>query len=56
MDVLNSIKEINRLLQEINELLRKGMSNDYLKVTTEKNWGSQNFDFLSLKKLSPIEC
>ena len=25
------------------------MSNIYLKVTIEKNWRSQNFDFLSLK-------
>ena len=24
------------------------MSNIYLKTTTEKNWRSQNFDFLSL--------
>ena len=29
------------------------MSNIYLKVTIEKNWGFQNFDFLSLKNLSP---
>ena len=29
------------------------MSNIYLKVTIEKNWRSQNFDFLSLKNLSP---
>ena len=29
------------------------MSNIYLKVTTEKNWCSQNFDFLSLKNVSP---
>ena len=28
------------------------MSNIYLKVTLEKNWRSQNFDFLSLKNLS----
>ena len=33
----NSIKEINRLRKEINRLLRKGMSNIYLKVTIEKN-------------------
>ena len=31
----NSTKEINRLRKEINRLLRKGMSNIYLKVTTE---------------------
>ena len=29
------------------------MSNIYLKVTIKKNWHSQNFDFLSLKNLSP---
>ena len=49
----NSVKEINRLRSEINSLLRKGMSNIHLKnVTVEKNWRSQNFDFLSLKNLS----
>ena len=49
----NSIKEINRLRKEINRLLNKGMSNIYLKVTIEKIWRSQNFDFLGLKNLSP---
>ena len=49
----NSIKEINRLRKEINRLLSKGMLNIYLKITIEKNWCSQNFDFLSLKNLSP---
>ena len=44
---------MNRLKKEINRLLSKGMSNIYLKVTIEKNWRSQNFDFLSLKNLSP---
>ena len=29
------------------------MSNIHLKVTIEKNWGSRNFNFLSLKNLSP---
>ena len=29
------------------------MSNNYLKVTIEKNKRSQNFDFLSVKSLSP---
>ena len=30
------------------------MSNIYLNVTTEeKNWCSENFDFLGLKNLSP---
>ena len=42
----SSIKGINRLIS-------KGMSNIYLKVTIEKNWRSQNFNFLSLKNLSP---
>ena len=48
-----SIKEINTLRKEINSLLSKAMSNIYLKVTIEKNWCSQKFDFLSLKNLSP---
>ena len=30
------------------------MSNIYFKVTIEKNRSSQNFDFLTFKKLSPI--
>ena len=34
----SSIKEINRLLKEINGLLSKGMSNIYLEVTIEKKW------------------
>ena len=29
------------------------MSNSYLKVTDKKKWPTQNFNFLSLKKLSP---
>ena len=33
MDVLNSVKEINRLRKEIKRLLSKGMSNIYLKAT-----------------------
>ena len=49
-----SIKEINRLRKEINRLLSKGMSSIYLKVTIEKK-RSQNFDFLSLRNLSPGE-
>ena len=40
-------------IKEINTLIGKGMPNIYLKVTIEKNWHSQNFDFLSLKKLPP---
>ena len=46
--IFNWIKEINRLIKEIDRLLRKGMSNIYLKVTIEKNFG-----LLSLKNLSP---
>ena len=47
----NSIIEINRLRNEINRLLSKKMWNIYLKVTIEeKNWRSQNFDFLGLKR------
>ena len=42
-----------RLRIEINILLSKGMSNIYFKVFIEKNWRSQNFEFLSLKNLSP---
>ena len=49
MDVSNWIKEIIRLRKEINILLRKGVSNIYLKVIIETNWRSQNFDFLSLR-------
>ena len=49
----NSVKEINRLRKERNRLISKGMSNIYLKVIIEENWHSQNFDFLSLKNLSP---
>ena len=50
MDVLNSIKKTNRLLKEIERLL---MSSIYLKVTIEKKWHTQNFNFLSLKGFSP---
>ena len=47
------MKERNRLRKEISRLLRKGMSNIYLKVTIEKKWHTQNFDFKSLESLSP---
>ena len=43
------INEINRLRKEINRSLIKEMSNIYLKVTIEKKWRAQNFDFLGLK-------
>ena len=50
----NFIKEINRLRKEINRLLSTGMSNIYLKVTIEeKNWRSQNLNYLDLKNLPP---
>ena len=39
---------MNRLWKEIHRLLRKEMSNIYLKVTT-----FSNFDFLGLNDLSP---
>ena len=39
-------------IKEISRLISKGISSIYLKVTTEKNWRSQNFDALSLKNLS----
>ena len=42
----SSIKIVNRLISE-------GMSDIYFKITIEKNWHTQNFDFLSLKSLSP---
>ena len=34
----SSIKEVNRLLKEVDGLLSKGMSNVYLKITIEKKW------------------
>ena len=37
------------LFKGIDRLTSKGMLNIYLKVTTEKNWRSQYFDFLNLK-------
>ena len=41
----NSVIEKNKLWKEIYRLLRKGMSNIYLKVTIEKNWRSQTLIF-----------
>ena len=42
------------LRKDVNRLSSEGMSNICLKVTIEeKNWLSQNFDFLDLKNLSP---
>ena len=46
----NSINEISRLRKELNRSSGKGISNIYLKVTIEeKNWPSQNVNFLGLK-------
>ena len=54
--LFNSIKEMNRLRKKINRLLSKGISSIYLKVTIEeKNWRSQNLDFLYLKNLSTCQ-
>ena len=49
----NPVKETNRFRKEINRLLNKEMSNIYLKVTIEKKWPTHNFNFKSLKSLSP---
>ena len=49
----NSVKDINRLRTKTNRLLSKGMSNIYSKVTIQKNWPTENFDFRSLKSSSP---
>ena len=48
----NSIKEINRLRKEVNRLLSKRMSIIYLKVTIEKKWRTQNFDYKNWKSSS----
>ena len=54
--LFNSIKEMNRLRKKINRLLSKGISSIYLKVTIEeKNWRSENLDFLDLKNLSTCQ-
>ena len=46
----SSVKEINRLLKEINRWIpNKWIPNIYLEVAIEKKWRTQNFDFLSLK-------
>ena len=50
----SSVKEINRSLKDMNRLLSRGMSNIYLKVTIEKIWHTQNFNFLSVKSSSPV--
>ena len=50
--IFNSVKEISRLLKEINKLSNKGMPNIYLKVTIDRKWHNQNFDFRTLKSLT----
>ena len=40
-------------INETNRLWSKEMTDIYLNVTIEKNWRSQNIDFLSLKNPSP---
>ena len=52
MAVFSLVKEINRLLKEINSLFRKETLNIYLKVTIVEKWPTENFDFLSLKSSS----
>ena len=50
--LFNSVKEINGLRKERNRWLSKSMTNIYLKVTVNRKWRTQNFDFKSLKSLS----
>ena len=42
--LFSSVNETNRLLNEMNRLLSKGMSNIYLTVTAEKKWCTQTFE------------
>ena len=51
--VFKIMESLQCILKEINRLISKGMSNIYLKVTIEKKWRTQRFDYLSLKSLSP---
>ena len=39
-------------LKKKKQVIVRGMSNTYLKIPNEKNFRSENFDFLSLKNLS----
>ena len=48
--LFTTIKEINKLLREINRLLSKGMSNIYLKVAIGT---FSRFRFSGFKKFSP---
>ena len=45
-----------RLVKEINRLIRKEMSNIYLKFTIEKNQSSQNFHFPSFKSFASMSA
>ena len=49
----NSIKWANKLRKKIKRPLSKQMKIVNLKVTIEKKWPNQIFDFLSLKSSSP---
>ena len=43
--LINSTKEVSRLRKRINRLLRKGMSNIYLKGTIKKTAVLKNYIF-----------
>ena len=47
--VFKIMESLQCILKEINRLISKGMSNIYLKVTIEKKWRTQRFDYLSLR-------
>ena len=49
----NTVKELKRLRKEISRLLRKGISNIYLKLQLKKTDALKTSIFLSLKNLSP---
>ena len=40
--IFSSIKKMYRALKEKNRLLKKGMSNIYVKVTNKKKFGKNN--------------
>ena len=49
----NTVKELKRLRKEISRLLRKGISNIYLKLQLKKTDALKTSIFLSLKNLPP---
>ena len=52
MDFFYSIKEINRIRNEVNRLLSKIMPNIHLKVTTEDSFGElQHTDIIEFQSL-----